>query len=218
MRPRGRWRAFRPKIHCDRQHGSGAGRTDSDSVKHRSEHRQSAGRWRLGLASAEIYDPSTGVFSSTGALAVGRSGHGGVTYCNDETVLVVGGSDASSNTLATSGLFNSTSGTVAGTGGLQTPRAGHTATPFKDGTVLATGGVNIGGSVSVKSILYGRGCRGTLRSGNLVRGKDENLKPQKQVQDRGVKPQLQRHCALKHAAVFFGASATYDCSTKPRHD
>jgi len=58
---------------------------------------------------------------------------------------VVGGSDASSNTLATSELFNATSGTFAGTGGLQTPREGHTATLLKDGTVLATGGVNIGG-------------------------------------------------------------------------
>jgi hypothetical protein len=59
--------------------------------------------------------------------------------------LVGGGSDASSNILAASELFNATSGTFAGTGGLQTPREEHTATLLKDGTVLVAGGVNIGG-------------------------------------------------------------------------
>lgn len=47
---------------------------------------------RRALASAEIFDPAVGRFSSAGALAQGRYKHGAVRLANGD-VLVVGGSD-----------------------------------------------------------------------------------------------------------------------------
>jgi hypothetical protein len=64
------------------------------------------------LASAELYDPSSGTWATTGSMSEVRAGHA-ATLLPDGTVLVAGGSSDPSFTgvLASAELYDSGSGT-----------------------------------------------------------------------------------------------------------
>jgi hypothetical protein len=95
------------------------------------------GSFLLGLASAETYNPNTGIWTLTGSLASARTYHT-ATLLRNGTVLVSGGL----NDLALAGaeLYDTTAGTWSVTGSMSTTRWLHTATLLPDGTVLAVGG------------------------------------------------------------------------------
>lgn len=104
------------------------------------------GRGTGELASAELYDPSTGAWSAAGSLASARRGHT-ATLLADGRVVVIGGSVAgqygtrvypAAAEIYTPGSGWSTSGSLA------TPRSNHTATLLADGRVLVAGGYNLG--------------------------------------------------------------------------
>jgi hypothetical protein len=84
-----------------------------------------------GVASAEVYDPVSGTFTSTGGMRVGRSRHT-ATLLDDGTVLVTG-------TDNTAELFSPGTGTFSLVGELSRG-FGATATLRNDGTVLVAGG------------------------------------------------------------------------------
>jgi N-acetylneuraminic acid mutarotase len=92
------------------------------------------------LASAEVYDASTGTWSSAGSLAVGRWSPA-VTLLPDGEVLVAGGADSDYGEFLTSAeLYDPARNSWTSTGSLAVGRAGATATLLEDGTVLVMGG------------------------------------------------------------------------------
>ncbi len=91
------------------------------------------------VASAEIYDEATGVFSPTGSLNVPRAGQGSVLL-NDGSALIVGGNDAA-DTFTTVEMFASSTQTFIGAGALLAKRTYFTTTLLNDGTVLVVGGI-----------------------------------------------------------------------------
>jgi N-acetylneuraminic acid mutarotase len=94
------------------------------------------------LASAELYDPTTGTWSFTGSLNGPRAWFT-ATLLGNGKVLVAGGyaiSGQSSDPTNTAELYDPATGEWSFTGNLNVVRVGHTATLLPNGKVLFAGG------------------------------------------------------------------------------
>jgi uncharacterized protein (TIGR03437 family) len=105
------------------------------------------------LRSAEIFDPATGQFSSTGAMQFPRVQHFAILLASGK--VLVGCSGFNSQFAESAELFDPATGTFALTGSMSAPRNfGATATLLSSGQVLVAGGdltVTATGSTSTNS-------------------------------------------------------------------
>jgi len=114
----------------------------------------------------EIYNPSTGKWTATGAMIAARGSYTLTRLANGQ-VLAAGGINAAGNPLGTAELYNPTTGKWTATGKMITARDEHTATLLATGNVIVAGGENISSVTTSKTELYNPTTGKWTASGNL---------------------------------------------------
>jgi N-acetylneuraminic acid mutarotase len=110
----------------------------------------------VNVASAELFDSSTGTWTVTGSMSTDRSGHT-LTLLASGQILVAGGFSGGwgvCNDLTGAELYDSSAGAWSLTGNMTTARFGHTATILPNGQVLVAGGQDCAGDVRSSAELY----------------------------------------------------------------
>jgi len=103
------------------------------------------------LASLEVFNMTTGAFSSAGAMSSPRKAHAAAGL-EDGRVLIVGGTDQNGKTLGTTDIYDPNTGTVSAGPALITPRSAATATTLLHGRVLIAGGSYPEGAATIGGV------------------------------------------------------------------
>jgi hypothetical protein len=103
------------------------------------------------LSSAELFDPTTGLWTNTGSMGTARQRCRATALVNGK-VLVSGGGDGGSG-LSSAELFDPSTGLWTNTGSMNSAHTSHTATLLANGKVLVAGGY-IGSTVYSSAELF----------------------------------------------------------------
>jgi uncharacterized protein YjbI with pentapeptide repeats len=118
------------------------------------------------LASAEVYDPSTGSFTATLNGMPNKEVGGTATTLPSGKVLVAGGGNASTQ------LYDPGANTWSSGGGMSSQRSYHTATLLANGKVLIAGGSGNNGATTNSAQLYDPNTGLFTATGNMTVSRD----------------------------------------------
>src|SRR5208337_279623 len=119
------------------------------------------------LASAELYNPTTGTFTLTGSLNTARRYHTATLLPNGMVLIAGGFSSTGNNVFASAELYNPATGTFTPAGSLNMARYWHTATLLNDSMVLFAGGYGASGATLSSAELYDPATQSFTPTGSL---------------------------------------------------
>ena len=118
------------------------------------------------LATAEVYDPSSGKFSPTANTMPNKAFGASATLLSTGKVLLAGGGNSSTQ------LYDPATNTWSNAGGMSAQRSNHTATLLGNGKVLIAGGTGNNGATTNSAQLYDPSTGAFTSTGNMSVGRD----------------------------------------------